>query len=502
MRGLRVTSTSTSPRMPALPHLGWLAAAVALIYVLARWLVLALRPTLLVALVCAVMLAALLAWQRMALTLFSPTLAGLALACGALALLARRLLPGQHAGPIIALALLAFALRAGGMLHPHAIFSDHLLHANNLLQVGLGDVYFTEGLPASRGGGDAPYPPGLYLLLAPALTLVPTDMHSRALVVQLGVALLDSLVLVLFWFLLRRAGLGQRAALSGAALYLLPPPIMASFSIGEYANLGGQILALPVLALLAVGRINKTGEQEPGTRSMLSTQFAILLCLGLLSHLGVAISLVLVLLTTWLLSMGAWLAAKARGGNADDRLLVFSPAALTIGGMLATAFAAVFFYSAPEFTALYAERLARNTAAPATQQEPFLAASGRIVLALFTPGSRLLPLTLVTGLVGLLLLWQHGGGRLRHTTCFASFRLTLLAWWVGVLLSLGLLLVAQQGVRWQHFLYPALCLGGGAALAALWRRGRAGRVVSLISLFAIVSHGLIMWVWQIYDYLH
>ena len=78
----------------------------------------------------------------------------------------------------------------------------------------------------------------------------------------------------------------------------------------------------------------------------------------------------------------------------------------------------------------------------------------------------------------------------------------LLAWWGGTLLSLGLLLFANQGVRWQAFLYPALCLGAGPALAALWSRGRAGRtaVVSLVAFLA--WYGLAFWVVQIRDYLH
>jgi hypothetical protein len=115
-----------------------------------------------------------------------------------------------------------------------------------------------------------------------------------------------------------------------------------------------------------------------------------------------------------------------------------------------------------------------------------------IVAALFAPWSRLLPLTVAIGLVGAVLLARRSD----------SLGTTLAAWWLGVLLSFGLLLVAQQGVRWQHFLYPALCLGGGAALAAFWRRGNAGRLAATISLSTIIIHGLLLWVWHIYDYLH
>ena len=38
----------------------------------------------------------------------------------------------------------------------------------------------------------------------------------------------------------------------GAALYVLPPPMLKSLSVGELANVFGQALALPLLALLAL----------------------------------------------------------------------------------------------------------------------------------------------------------------------------------------------------------------------------------------------------------
>jgi hypothetical protein len=161
----------------------------------------------------------------------------------------------------------------------------------------------------------------------------------------------------------------------------------------------------------------------------------------------------------------------------------------------------LFYYSAPEFATVYSERLGGEAAASSVPTpSPLLALAG-IVSGLFTPDSRLLPLTAALGLVGLLLLWA-GNNRAQRSFEYTSLKLTLLAWWGSILLSFSLLLIANQGVRWQHFLYPALCLGGGLALAATWRRGSAGCVVALAGLVAIISHGLFLWVWQVYDYLH
>jgi hypothetical protein len=512
LREVRIEPAAGGLRLPALAQLGWLAGTLLLSYGLLRWLTLAPRYALALLLAAGVLTALLLVGPRMALTLLTPTLAGLALACWALALVGwllvggwraagrgwqgriaspaqqpRLLAPTPQFAAVLGLVLLAFVLRAGGMLHPHAIFSDHRLHANNILEVGLGAVYFTEGLPDSRGGGDAPYPPGLSLLLAPLLTVLPVDLESRVLLVQLGVALLDSLVLVGLWLLLRRAGLGQRAALLGAALYLLPPPLLASFSIGEYGNLGGQLLALPVLGLLALGGVSAAQVERRGFWTVV-VLLALLVSLGLLGHLGVAISLALALGAVGLLALGMAALRLPRP--------VFALRALVGGGLLAVLFVGVFYYSAPLFRELFAARL--DDPAGAASAPSLLAALGGELGLLFSPYSRLLPLTLVLGLLGLLLLGAAG----RWLPRAAPLRATLLAWWLGTLGSFGLLLVAQQGVRWQHFLYPALCLGGGVALVAIWRRGQAGRMVALAGLLLIVVHGLSMWVVQVYDYLH
>ncbi|MBK9942899.1 MAG: hypothetical protein IPP13_14935 [Kouleothrix sp.] len=90
----------------------------------------------------------------------------------------------------------------------------------------------------------------------------------------------------------------------------------------------------------------------------------------------------------------------------------------------------------------------------------------------------------------------------RHAWPQPALGALLLAWWAGTLLSLGLLLFASQGVRWQAFFYPALCLGAGPALARLWACGRAGRLAALTLVVFLLGDGLEFWVHQIYTYLH
>jgi hypothetical protein len=367
------------------------------------------------------------------------------------------------------LVVLALALRLGGMLHPHARFSDAGLNANNLLGVTLGEIYFTEGLPDDAGGGDAPYPPGQYIVFAPAQLLLPVSNESRLLLLKVGVALWDSLVVGLLWYVLRRGGYGPRAALLGAALYLAAPPLLRSLSVGEFANVFGQELVLPLLALMALRACDLP-------RPRVFVALLALMTLALLGHLGVTISLLCLLLV---LSV-AWLA------RLETRRAAL---ALALAGGIVALLVGLLYYT--PFRDVFEARLASATTSPAG----VLSTSEKLVKQVeLLPAFGLHPLALALGVAGVpLAAWRQRraavGGR-------------LFAWWGGTLLSLGLLLFANQGVRWQSFLYPALCLGAGPALAALWSRGRAGRLVAAAALGFLIWYGIAFWVTRISDYLH
>ena len=522
LRQLRATPAGQLAPPPA--QLGLLALSLACIYGLTRWLALGRRSALALGAACALMVAYCLAFQRLALTSFTPTLTTLALGCAALAaaaistgrvsLDARRKTVDEsphapafvyHLPPIVlALTLLAFALRLGGMLHPQALFSDARFNANNLFQVGLGEVFLSAGLPAEAGGGRAPYPPGLYLALLPLQLLLPTGIDGRVLLVQAGVAALDSLVLAMIGGLLLQAGFGRRAALYGMACYLLPPSLLQAFSVGEYANIGGQALALGFVALLATvdsqrligdnGRPS-TVHRPPSTvhrpPSLLLLSAA--LAVGLLAHSGVTLSLGAFVAAAWGLALLGWLKG---GENTALRLKV-----LTIVSIAALAFAIACYYSAPLYLAGFTAQAGGVGSTP--RGSPPLVIIGdtvRSVLGLARPQGRapLPPLLGVAALAGLALI------RLRGTLGPAAAPLarTLAAWWLGMLLGQSLLLVADQGLRWTIFLYPALCLGAGPLLAALEQRGRNGKIVARAALAATLIYGLALWLIQIRDYFH
>ncbi|HJZ46845.1 MAG TPA: hypothetical protein VKE41_06750, partial [Roseiflexaceae bacterium] len=348
------------------------------------------------------------------------------------------------------------------------------LNANNLIGFTSGQVYFTEGLPAESGGGQAPYPPGQYIVVAPMQLLIrtrPDEISASRLLLKIANAVWDSLVVGLVWYLLRRGGGGPRAALLGAALYVLPPPLLKSLSVGEFANVFGQALALPLLALLAL-------RAQELRRPAIFAALLGLMGLALLGHLGVTISifcLLACLTATWLL------------GRETRR----SIPALAFAGTLVVALVGLFYYTA------LGDVLIDRMRAPASESIGLLEKLTREVNRSRDLG--LHPLALALGALGTALLALRRPAPLCPRPALGAL---LLAWWGGTLLSLGLLLFANQGVRWQSFLYPALCVGAGPALAAFLPRGRAGRIMTSALVIFLLWYGLVLWTTQIRDYLH
>lgn len=496
-------------RLPALNQLGMLALSLGVIYGIARRLGSARRTTLVLGVALSLLLAIALARWRLPLTIFTPQLTRLALGCYILTLALLRLPVadrgpwameheqghrpgvrvsdlGRQWSPVVALVVFAFAVRLGGMQHPHIIFSDIGLNVNNLILFSQGEVYQTEGLPEEAGGGDQPYPPGLYVALAPLQLLLPNERPALEFALKLGVALYDSLIVGLIWYVLWRRGFGQRAALLGAALYVLPPPVLKSFSVGEFANLFGQALAIPLLVVLALAgaRLRE--------RRVFWAVFALLL-LALLGHSGVTISLVLLLGYLGLV----WLTGPRTWRLVLPLLKVGALTAVVVG---------VFYHSA--FLYLFTEPAAVGGAAVMSRRSFVTKLGDEMNRAVGEQPVR--PLSVMIVGLGALGIGKIALRR-RRPDDFDDFGLLphhpalwpiLLAWWGSAALSLGTLLVRDQTVRWDLFLYPAICLGAGPMLAPLWRRGRAGKLVVGVALAFLLLRGLAYWVGLIVDYLH
>jgi hypothetical protein len=201
-----------------------------------------------------------------------------------------------------------------------------------------------------------------------------------------------------------------------------------------------------------------------------------------------------VTLSVGALIAAAWLCAWAT--RLSGRTPAIAPRGLTLAGGVALAMVVLLFYSAPIFVEALVERGGSGSGTPL----PRVLGDTLAALAGLAPpqGARvsLPPLIGPLAMVGLALVIH------RRRPRAAPLRALLAAWWAGVALSLGLLVVAGQGVRWAIFLYPALCLSAGPLLVTLARRGRGGRVVALATLALIVATGMGAWIAQIRDYIH
>ncbi len=411
---------------------------------------------------------------RFGLGVAAPAYGWLALASLPLLVLVRsgvqRLCPTEPQGAAAAAGAwaLGFVVRLAGVLHPGTRFSDLGLHVNHLARVLGGDLLFTTGLPCEAGAGPQPYPPALYILLAPARLLVDDSRQSVGYLLQGGVAALESLGAVVCWILVRRAGIAPWGALAAAVVYAVLPATLRSYSVGELTNLFGQALVAPVLLVLALGDRQQRLAAAAG---------ALLVLTILLGHTGATLSL--------LACAGAWLLLSRLASAWSRRVL-----ALGIGMI---ALAALGYYSAFGDVPAAREQAARALAAQGVSCPPGIPAGDKlagVLRATLASDALLPPLALVAGFAGAWLLRARG---VRHA---------MLAAWLGAVFSLATLLVSDQAVRWQLFLTPAVASGVGVTAAALRRRGRAGMGMALLLLAGIVASSLLRWIDQVVRYLH
>jgi hypothetical protein len=505
--GLAIHRVAATPagesrlRRPALGQIALLSLLLLTGYSLARRLALPRYWALALALIVAAACAAMLAESRLALTIWTPALAWLALICYLLAVLLAPLLaaavqalgldvvPSERSAAL-ATSIGAFWLRMAGLLHPYAksASGDLGFNVNNLDAVIGGKLFLYAGLPAEVGGGKAPYPPAQYLVLAPFRLLFGDDRLQRGWLIQGGNALLESCSAALIWLLLRRMGFGRRAALLGAALYIVIPPLLRSFSIGEFANIFGQSLVVPLLLFLALGA-------PRAGRWHIALIGAVLLLVILLSHTGVVISTVALLLA-WLPLW--WLVASSPRSRAGERWAATARRLLAAGAIAGLLALGLFSSS---YTGLLEQRQALTAAIPPIAEasagtlppsRPFGAKVFGELQSGFSTAKGISPLLALSGGLGLLLLWR------RHPLQLGL----LLACWLGMLLSMAVLLRSDQAVRWQAFLFPALCMGAAPLFAAWARRGRAGAALALLALIYLAWLGVDLWARQVVNYLH
>jgi hypothetical protein len=466
---------------PAWGQIGWMLLIVGMAYLLARRLALSPAWGLAIALGLSLVFVWMLLSHRLALTIWTPTLALLSVAAYVLALLALPALraaarasgiepDAQELGLAVGSSLAASIMRLAGVWHPYARFSDLGFNINNFESFIRGRIFMYAGLPTEVGGGQAPYPPAQYILFAPLRLLFGPDRQQQAWLIQSANGVLEAASAALIWLLMRRSGQNKAASLFAAALYITVPPLVRSYSIGEYANIFAQIWLVPLLLFLQFH-----GGERRWSRLCIG---GALLTMIVLSHTGVTISTVALLLG-WLMMY-----------------LLFQrpvfPWRLVGAGAAAALFAALFFYTG--YWDLVSQRLngSSTAAEAATTSRPFLQKLWLEIIASLSQAKGISIVLLVASIVGSVLLWRAPG------------RLDVLVYsgWLGALFSLAILFGSDQATRWTAYLFPILSISAGALFGRWWQANLLGRVSAVLAMLAISGYGLLYWQQQIVNYLH
>jgi hypothetical protein len=381
---------------------------------------------------------------------------------------------------LMALALLAFLLRAAAVNHPDFYYPDLRTHARLVEKVqekGLGffvspsEAIAEHGVWRTEAYGRTyafPYTPAFHLPFA-ALGL---GYDTLLLAMKLTAAALSVLPLVLLWALARRLG----ASTAGAFLMVLIPTYTSRLSFAFLPSLFGHAVDMAFLLWIA-GRIERVTERRTwltGAAWVAACQLAYVSGVINISLLVAVLAAVTAVAgqrraAVAILAMGALGSAVAFAlyyrdflpmvADVTSRVLSSggaeaAPSRYPIQSFWAVAYGRTrdFFDGVyPVLTALGTALLCRNTAAPGATEERW------------PVRTRLVAAWLIT--YGLLLL-----GRARVPDVFLHGHETLLV-------------------------TPLVCLASGETLAALARRGGARRVVAAILLLFLAVQGL-AWQWR------
>ncbi|HUP27382.1 MAG TPA: hypothetical protein VM409_03030, partial [Chloroflexia bacterium] len=367
---------------------------------------------------------------------------------------------------------IAFLLRFGGLTYPQFLTSDLLLHVHYVQRVLAGEWLFTGLLP---DGTPVPYPPALYVLVAPLAGLLGSSDQTVSLILKWTVSALDSLTcLGLAWSGSRLASglVGGLAAL----LYAVLPGAFELMSAGNYSNLFAQsVLNLTLLGGLVYV---SNGAWSGGNRAFVTGSLALGFFLTMLGHYGMMLSALAIMVIFTVLSV--WSAARGK----DNRHALSLIAAYM--GTFAVAVAVYYVRYSAEIAAQFGslfERLLARGQAPAGEQspgpvEPIEARYGRKLARLVGVMSMLLA-TFSVALTGRLPMST------RH----------LLASWLA---ASGIFFILDQtlgdAIRWYYLAAAPIAFLGALYLSRLALRGKAARLLCMLALASALLHVLDIWV--------
>ena len=469
-------------QMPIVPPLtiglSW-AAAFGILYASARGLGLAVRPVnLLFALLIVLLAFGFALWRPYLATYTTPflslalTLAFLSVAIGWLVpRIAKRFsisLDASARALLCAIVLLSIGLKWGGVWYPQFRSSDLTFHGHRLEFVASGNLFFTSELPdAARRV--VPYPPSLYVTLAPFTAFIP-DFEALLLLANV---LFDASAIIAFYFAAcmilqnRKSKIENRkfdAPLFAAFLFTFNPVSFWIYSWGNHTNIFGQATATLLFCILLTQSLARP-------RNFLLALFFLLLAST--AHLGVFLSLLAFFPLAILFRL------FARDENAKRESI-----ALALVFVIGVVLASVLYYA--EFT----EPLLAQTQKFVDDFGAGRAGtSGGITLkrvsdVLRYTWEQLGWVLLVGGVAGILLAWKYFSARPR-AVWFA---------WLVVGLLFGLVTVGSSfSTRYTLWAAPALALSGGLLLAWLFEKSR----VTQFAAYALCAFAFAqtLWLW-------
>jgi hypothetical protein len=355
------------------------------------------------------------------------------------------------------LALLVFGFRYGGKIYPGAMPGDIQFHVNRFEELVRGTLF----LDARNRGVSFPYPPALYLILAPFTLL---GIEPRVLL-QVGGAVADALSPIAI-YVIAVSVLGgwrpqrERAGLTAAAVY----GASGAGVLATWWNFSTHIFTQFALLILLCALVLLWRQRA----SLGWVSFGVLFVaqsVVSLGHFGFWIN-------TALLGGAVGLLLIGRGGNLARPPL----RSLTVAVLSAQFVCAALFYSAyaDRFRQQFEALAAGTDTAAGSSAESFAVYWQTLLYAGLHDhlGFFVAPL----GLVGVALL----AARTPHPSrCRPELPLLLMVGTLAVVALFTLLPLvsgANLATRWLSFSAWIFAVGGAIGAQRVWRLGRAGRV--------------------------
>ena len=370
---------------------------------------------------------------------------------------------------LMLLFLLAFAIKAGGMMHPRFIMLDHIFRAHQVQELVADPAAFWDKyqrVSAAAGNSDVrtsselsivgqwnlpvplPYPPFAYYLFVPFGLLWPTA-HVDRLVIACNTALTVLACTMAFaLYAIAKRGLGSgRAGIIAAAITLFAPLSYLHFSDGNWPYIWGGWLAV-VYIMAAVCLADRASKPLP------FVILSLLAALTLTSHTAIALFMAVFVA----LALVVVLLMRRRGGFGFPLWPLL--ASFGVGALLSLVYYGAYIWpiltvSLPAIIAHLGSGVGQDTRFYRT---PPLSGFWPQVWAHFTAW----PLILAVAGLALLLVGRVAGNSVRR------FALAIIIAWAGVF---ALFSVADLKVnllqRHMLFALPLLGLLAGYALVRL-----------------------------------